>query len=123
MRRPLLHGTTKFSTGKQPGKAMTLALCYDRILNIFLTALQGMNQTVARSPGRRKVRARRRRKKLCGVRNADPCLVAKQCYHCQGLGHVQADCPTLRISGAGTIGRCYSCGQPGHLAVGISCYL
>ncbi|KAI9728319.1 MAG: hypothetical protein M1834_007723 [Cirrosporium novae-zelandiae] len=39
----------------------------------------------------------------------------KQCYHCQGLGHVQADCPTLRISGAAS-GRCYSCGQPGHLA-------
>ena len=50
---------------------------------------------------------------------------AKQCYHCQGLGHVQADCPTLRISGAGTGGgRCYSCGQPGHLAVRASteCY-
>lgn len=45
----------------------------------------------------------------------------KQCYHCQGLGHVQADCPTLRISGAGTGGgRCYSCGQPGHLAVPTS---
>ncbi|KAF2812955.1 uncharacterized protein BDZ99DRAFT_246591 [Mytilinidion resinicola] len=44
---------------------------------------------------------------------------AKQCYHCQGLGHVQADCPTLRLSGAGTSGRCYSCGQPGHLAVRI----
>jgi hypothetical protein len=43
---------------------------------------------------------------------------AKQCYHCQGLGHVQADCPTLRLSGAGTSGRCYNCGQPGHLAVG-----
>ncbi|KAJ0349395.1 hypothetical protein COL154_002234 [Colletotrichum chrysophilum] len=41
---------------------------------------------------------------------------AKQCYHCQGLGHVQADCPTLRLSGAGTSGRCYNCGQPGHLA-------
>lgn len=40
---------------------------------------------------------------------------AKQCYHCQGLGHVQADCPTLRISGA-TGGQCYSCGRPGHLA-------
>ena len=49
--------------------------------------------------------------------NADP-YKGKQCYHCQGLGHVQADCPTLRISGAGTGGgRCYSCGQPGHLAV------
>jgi len=42
---------------------------------------------------------------------------AKQCYHCQGLGHVQADCPTLRLSGGGTSGRCYNCGQPGHLAV------
>ena len=49
--------------------------------------------------------------------HADP-HQGKQCYHCQGLGHVQADCPTLRISGAGTGGgRCYSCGQPGHLAV------
>ena len=41
---------------------------------------------------------------------------AKQCYHCQGLGHVQADCPTLRISGQAAGGNCYSCGQPGHLA-------
>ena len=40
----------------------------------------------------------------------------KQCYHCQGLGHVQADCPTLRLSGGVGGGRCYSCGQPGHLA-------
>ncbi|RAL08655.1 putative zinc knuckle nucleic acid binding protein [Aspergillus homomorphus CBS 101889] len=39
---------------------------------------------------------------------------AKQCYNCQGLGHVQADCPTLRLNGAN--GRCYNCGQPGHLA-------
>ena len=46
---------------------------------------------------------------------------AKQCYHCQGYGHVQADCPTLRISGAGTGGRCYTCGQPGHLAVSFLC--
>lgn len=45
---------------------------------------------------------------------------AKQCYHCQGLGHVQADCPTLRLSGAGAGGgRCYNCNQPGHLAVRI----
>ncbi|KAF3241226.1 hypothetical protein TWF192_009231 [Orbilia oligospora] len=43
-------------------------------------------------------------------------FAAKQCYHCQGLGHVQADCPTLRINGGATSGRCYSCGQPGHLA-------
>ncbi|KAH8720139.1 Zinc finger protein GIS2 [Beauveria bassiana] len=41
---------------------------------------------------------------------------AKQCYHCQGLGHVQADCPTLRLTGNATSGRCYNCGQPGHLA-------
>lgn len=40
----------------------------------------------------------------------------KQCYHCQGLGHVQADCPTLRLNGGQSSGRCYSCGQPGHLA-------
>jgi len=43
-------------------------------------------------------------------------LSAKQCYHCQGLGHVQADCPTLRISGGPAGGRCYSCGLIGHLA-------
>jgi cellular nucleic acid-binding protein len=43
-------------------------------------------------------------------------MTAKQCYHCQGLGHVQADCPTLRLSGASTSGRCYSCGLTGHLA-------
>ncbi|KAJ9502475.1 gig suppressor [Exophiala xenobiotica] len=34
----------------------------------------------------------------------------------RGLGHVQADCPTLRISGGPAGGRCYSCGQVGHLA-------
>ena len=50
----------------------------------------------------------------------DKRTIAKQCYHCQGYGHVQADCPTLRISGAGTGGRCYTCGQPGHLAVSHS---
>lgn len=42
--------------------------------------------------------------------------LGKQCYHCQGLGHVQADCPTLRLSGTVNSGRCYSCGQTGHLA-------
>lgn len=46
----------------------------------------------------------------------DKSLPAKQCYHCQGLGHVQADCPTLRISGGPAGGRCYSCGLIGHLA-------
>lgn len=44
---------------------------------------------------------------------------AKQCYHCQGLGHVQADCPTLRLNGGASNGRCYSCGQVGHLAVSL----
>ena len=44
-------------------------------------------------------------------------LAAKQCYHCQGLGHVQADCPTLRLNGGVTSGRCYNCNQIGHLAV------
>jgi hypothetical protein len=44
-------------------------------------------------------------------------VIAKQCYHCQGLGHVQADCPTLRLNGTQSGGRCYSCGQLGHLAV------
>lgn len=48
---------------------------------------------------------------------------AKQCYHCQGLGHVQADCPTLRISGGTTGGRCYICHLPGHLAVRVSLFL
>lgn len=42
--------------------------------------------------------------------------LAKQCYHCQGLGHVQADCPTLRLNGASS-GRCYNCNLLGHLAV------
>jgi hypothetical protein len=27
-----------------------------------------------------------------------PFLEAKQCYHCQGIGHVQSDCPSLRIA-------------------------
>jgi len=40
----------------------------------------------------------------------------KQCYHCQGLGHVQADCPTLRLISGTVSGRCYNCDQFGHLA-------
>lgn len=32
---------------------------------------------------------------------------------------MQADCPTLRLSGGVTSGRCYSCGQIGHLAVSL----
>ncbi|KAI1984906.1 gig suppressor [Ophidiomyces ophidiicola] len=34
----------------------------------------------------------------------------------RGLGHVQADCPTLRLNGGATSGRCYNCNLPGHLA-------
>lgn len=64
---PLLHGTTNFLTGKQPGNALTLTLCYGRILNVFLTALQDMNQTGARSPVRLKVRARRREEAVWGA--------------------------------------------------------
>ena len=75
-----------------------------------------MNPTAVRIPEPLKVRAHEHVLQ-CGVRQADLHTAAKQCYHCQGLGHVQADCPTLRLSGAGTGGRCYSCGQPGHLAV------
>ena len=45
---------------------------------------------------------------------------AKQCYHCQGLGHVQAECPTLRLSGAGAGNRCYNCDSVGHLAVRLA---
>lgn len=44
---------------------------------------------------------------------------AKQCYHCQGLGHVQAECPTLRLNGGapGLSNRCYNCDGVGHVAV------
>lgn len=44
---------------------------------------------------------------------------SKQCYHCQGLGHVQAECPTLRLSGGGpgASNRCYNCDSIGHMAV------
>ncbi|KAK3987272.1 putative DNA-binding protein [Cladorrhinum sp. PSN332] len=41
---------------------------------------------------------------------------SKQCYHCQGVGHVQADCPTMRLNGGGAGGRCYNCDLPGHVA-------
>lgn len=75
-----------------------------------------MNPTAARIPELPKVRGHEHVVQ-CGMCQADLHAAAKQCYHCQGLGHVQADCPTLRLSGAGTGGRCYSCGQPGHLAV------
>src|SRR5438270_13809883 len=74
-----------------------------------------MSRTDARILGRRRVCAS---VSVCTLQStADIHRTAKQCYHCQGLGHVQADCPTLRLSGAGASGRCYACGQPGHLAV------
>ncbi|QSS61986.1 zinc knuckle domain-containing protein [Histoplasma capsulatum] len=43
-------------------------------------------------------------------------MVARVLAQQKGLGHVQADCPTLRISGGATGGRCYICHLPGHLA-------
>lgn len=86
--------------------------------NIVLTASKDMNRMAARNLEQQKVRANGVARPL-RYAFTDILLAAKQCYHCQGLGHVQADCPTLRISGAGTGGRCYSCGQPGHLAVSI----
>ncbi|EJD01647.1 uncharacterized protein FOMMEDRAFT_30286 [Fomitiporia mediterranea MF3/22] len=36
----------------------------------------------------------------------------KQCYYCRGVGHIQADCPTLKIQG----NKCYNCGLSGHYA-------
>ncbi|KAI8362850.1 hypothetical protein B0O80DRAFT_379054 [Mortierella sp. GBAus27b] len=41
---------------------------------------------------------------------------SKQCY---SLGHIRADCPTIRIArqnGAGAGGRCYNCDMFGHIA-------
>ncbi|KAI5306742.1 hypothetical protein KEM56_007368, partial [Ascosphaera pollenicola] len=40
----------------------------------------------------------------------------KQCYHCQGVGHVQSDCPTLRLQGGAPGVNCYICNLPGHVA-------
>src|ERR1700753_1335489 len=94
------------NAGKQPGKRHLAHL----ILKSAYLVLQDTRATVALIPGQPKVcKAQRSATRLT---NEFP---AKQCYHCQGLGHVQADCPTLRISGAAS--RCYSCGQAGHIAV------
>ncbi|KAK4686447.1 hypothetical protein P7C73_g3681, partial [Tremellales sp. Uapishka_1] len=48
----------------------------------------------------------------------------KQCYACGGVGHVKADCPSMRAAGfggapgfGGPLGqKCYTCGRPGHIA-------
>jgi hypothetical protein len=94
------------NAGKQPGKPHLAHL----ILNPVHLLLQDMRATVALIPGQPKVCEAQR-----GTTHLTDEFLAKQCYHCQGLGHVQADCPTLRISGAAS--RCYSCGQAGHIAV------
>jgi cellular nucleic acid-binding protein len=78
--------------------------------------VQATKATTARCPGPPRVSRQHLLPRDIHSAHTPP---AKQCYHCQGLGHVQADCPTLRLSGAarGAGGQCYSCGQAGHLAV------
>ena len=49
-----------------------------------------MSRTPARSPAPQ-VQTHREFKVLTGPE-------AKQCYHCQGIGHVQSDCPSLRLA-------------------------
>ena len=80
-----------------------------------LTTVQASSQATSRTDARTHAPLRVRRPTRANWAHTDR-SAAKQCYHCQGLGHVQADCPTLRLSGAGTSGRCYSCGLTGHLA-------
>ena len=107
--------------GKQPGK-YTFCSCAREVHHphMYLTTLQDTNRMAAPILAPPTVRALENLHQICEEKAN--IRIAKQCYHCQGLGHVQADCPTLRISGAGTGGgRCYSCGQPGHLAVCASC--
>ncbi|KAG0377595.1 hypothetical protein BGX24_005785, partial [Mortierella sp. AD032] len=43
---------------------------------------------------------------------------SKQCYSCGGVGHIQADCPSIRVArnAGGAAGRCYNCGMFGHMA-------
>ncbi|KAI0287604.1 hypothetical protein BC826DRAFT_1169781 [Russula brevipes] len=41
-------------------------------------------------------------------------VAAKQCYSCGGIGHIQAECPTLRLQGSNQ--KCYNCGHFGHIA-------
>ncbi|EEQ33252.1 gig suppressor [Microsporum canis] len=43
-------------------------------------------------------------------------MVARDPERQKGLGHVQADCPTLRLNGGASNARCYNCNIPGHLA-------
>ncbi|EGS20206.1 uncharacterized protein CTHT_0047210 [Thermochaetoides thermophila DSM 1495] len=47
---------------------------------------------------------------------APPLIVFATTASNRGLGHVQAECPTLRLGGAAAANRCYNCDQPGHLA-------
>ena len=34
-------------------------------------------------------------------------LAHKQCFSCGGIGHIQSDCPTLRIQGQTSNQKCY----------------
>ncbi|THH17417.1 hypothetical protein EW146_g3384 [Bondarzewia mesenterica] len=36
------------------------------------------------------------------------------CYSCGGVGHIQAECPSLRVQGGNQ--KCYNCGRFGHIA-------
>ena len=86
--------------------------------SVWLIQTQVMSPILARNPAPRRVGGPfSTALVICISLYLCPVLLGKQCYHCQGVGHVQADCPTLRLSGASTSGVCYSCGQPGHLAV------
>lgn len=97
---------------KQPGKSGVVG---DGHMQETDRCLKATRAITAHTPGQPRVSISSKTSYFEGKRlTMDP---AKQCYHCQGLGHVQADCPTLRLSGGAAGGRCYSCGQAGHLAV------
>ncbi|KAH8927397.1 hypothetical protein BT69DRAFT_812266 [Atractiella rhizophila] len=43
----------------------------------------------------------------------------KQCFNCGGTGHIQMECPSLKVSAgvpAAPGAKCFNCGRFGHLA-------